>query len=289
MVYKVPANENEIPDIDKAVSISFKQNSIGEFVLDETSKACQALLPLPRPAVQVSRSGLKQTFNLVDRLRDRGKLTPDFGSLRVQKWIPVFVYDHMKSNHTGKYMLDGAEFLGEGRTVASVFIMRGKPLPVVFKADSTSFKEGGVILGEVYAVPPEGILHLDNIKRNNLQHRRELITVSLMDQPYEGKKKKIIYPTVKCFMYLGVESHWKATGRMQMYPRYEPSDKRIKHHYFEYDGDATRTRLVPIGYSPGRVPASYPGMGHNSHPDNNPPWEDRMATVWADGYYGGDN
>ena len=144
---------------------------------------------------------------ITDELLDRWEHTPDFHNLKLQRYHPVFVYGTLKQGEKNHRLLKDCPYLGIGESVTPCFQMRSYAgmFPILkseTRKDKMQYCE--YVLGEVYAVPPERILHIDKLEDNGYMFQRELKHVWLPDQSFQGTKG-MVKPSIKAWMYLATE------------------------------------------------------------------------------------
>lgn len=147
----------------------------------------------------------------------RQKTTPDWIERKMEEYIPVFVYGTLRRGFPNHNYLMNYPSLGSGYTTIEKYEMRqtnGGGFPVVFEREPKikGRKRNpvvGKVQGEVYIVDPKGLLYLDRLEGNGRMYQRSLQWIFLQDQ--EGKGYGLP-PSVKCWIYLGVEDFWKHSG-----------------------------------------------------------------------------
>lgn len=161
-------------------------------------------------SVQAHIGGWKNC-DLTDQLFERkNRWTPDYLKLKLEKYIPVFVYGTLKAGMPRHGVLEETVALGDGYTSTAGYQMvkstRGD-FPVVLGQNTVGVL-GQRILGEVYLVSPKHMLNLDKIEDNNTMYKREARYVYLLDQTMKTANG-VIRPSIKCWIYLGVHDFWK--------------------------------------------------------------------------------
>lgn len=148
---------------------------------------------------------VQKDCSITDELLERWKYTPDFHVLKLQDYVPVFVYGTLKRGEANHYMLEDCPFLGLGETVTPCFRMRSYAgmFPIMTSETRKEYqKYTDYVLGEVYAVPPVRLLYIDKLESNGNMFQREEKHVWLPDQTFKGSKGPV-KPSIKVWMYLG--------------------------------------------------------------------------------------
>jgi gamma-glutamylcyclotransferase (GGCT)/AIG2-like uncharacterized protein YtfP len=148
--------------------------------------------------------------DLTDQLLERrNSYTPDFLDRKLEKHIPVFVYGTLKSGFDNHKFLDGSQALGEAYTTTTSYVMEkcdSGAFPVVYALKS-AHPTGQRIYGEVYLVSARHLLNVDVLEKNGQMYQRELRFVHLLEQSFKTKNGSM-RPSLKCWIYLGLESFW---------------------------------------------------------------------------------
>lgn len=144
---------------------------------------------------------------ITDELLERFEHSPDFHLLKLQKYQPVFVYGTLKHGEKNHRLLKDCSYLGLGESVTPCFQMRSYAgmFPILkseIRKDQMQYCE--YVLGEVYAVPPARMLHIDKLEDNGYMFQREMKHVWLPDQSFQGAKG-MVKPSIKCWMYLATD------------------------------------------------------------------------------------
>lgn len=148
-------------------------------------------------------SSILNPVNIIEQLKKRVKYTPDFGELRKQKNILVFVHDNMKIGYKFNYILWGSKYLGEGHTHSNTFLMKNAGgEPIVFEQ-----KNGYHIRGQVFAVDVMQIMMMDHMHYNTAANNRMTRGVYLTDQ-FALIHSANRHPLVQCQMYIADHDWW---------------------------------------------------------------------------------
>lgn len=172
----------------------------------------------------------QSSIDIIKELRKRGQYTPDFDKIRQFKSTIVFVYDDFKKTKPYHSLLLDSYYLGDARTCSDSFAMKGSSYPVAFKNNNHNHERGN-IKGEAYAVTPETLMRMDQIKSNRCMFNREKRNVFLLDQEFPGKKKTS--PSVQAWMYIGNEGFWKGQT-LDLCPSSLPINGKTKNKVYCY-------------------------------------------------------
>ncbi len=146
---------------------------------------------------------------LTDELLERrNRFTPDFLDRKMEKQIPIFVYDRMRAGSSNFSFVKDAIPLGEAYTTAANFVMETAEddQAVVFQLEQPN-SAGHRVYGEVYLVSPKDLLNIDYLVQNNIRFERSLRYVFLQEQSIPAKNKTM-RPSVKCWIYTGKKTFW---------------------------------------------------------------------------------
>lgn len=168
---------------------------------------------------------------VIKKLKNIEKFTPDYGTIRLHRDIIVVVYDDMKSRGLENFILRDSKYLGEVKSTGNNYIMKINP-PVAFFIDKTNEKQRGFIRGEAYAVNPITLANLDYYKSNLQKVKRVKKYFFLLDQDYptkNGTKK----PSVEAFVWVGLPAYWNDKAGMYTAPSVSPQGDKSK-RYYEY-------------------------------------------------------
>lgn len=174
--------------------------------------------------------------NLIPDLEVRGFHTPDFHELKRHTDIPLFVYGSYKSkepNH--KYLAKHAKYLGEGRTAISGYSLKENSdgEVVMFNEVNSQSYAKGYINGELYAVPFEVILILDQFLGNGYYFERTKKNILCLDQVGIKSSHK---PYIGAQIYMGVPSSWRDKG-LHTSPSYFVNKRHsnsVRERHFSY-------------------------------------------------------
>lgn len=146
--------------------------------------------------------------HVTDELMTRmNNYTPDYLDLKMEKNIPIFIYDSLKTGGQMNAQVSDGTFLGDAHTMTQSYDMRVNcetNEPVAF-----SSMNGHYLQGEVYIVQAYDILNLDYLFGNNHRYKREIKFIALDDQTMPLKKSSIQRPAIKCWVWIGLEDYWK--------------------------------------------------------------------------------
>lgn len=155
-----------------------------------------------------------------DLLRRRDSHTPDWLKIKLQEFVPLFVYDSLKIGGFDHEFLERTDvfYLGEARTCIPCFMMKKSEngLPVGQKLPKST-AESGYIFGDVFAVNPMVILELDRLYMNTDSFDRTREMIFMMDQSYKTNNGPA-RPSVKAYTYLMNEVFWKDMELRDMIP-----------------------------------------------------------------------
>jgi len=151
---------------------------------------------------------MKSCFLTDEALERDNRFTPDYLKLKLQKYVPLFVYGEMKVGCPAFAQIKGSIYLGEARTTTQNFYMEtadDNNQPVVFETNGPT-TIGRHILGDVFLVDPYQMLNLDYIQQNSVAYNRKERFCYLMEQTVPSKTR--FKPSLKCFIYLGDPTYW---------------------------------------------------------------------------------
>lgn len=156
---------------------------------------------------RVETGEIKKDCNITGELEERWEHSPDYHLLKLNAYVPVFVYGTMKHGEKNHKMVKDCPYLGIGETVTPCFQMRSYAgmFPILkseVRKDQQQYCE--YVLGEVYAVPPARLLHIDKLEDNGYMFQREMKHIWLPDQSFKGAKG-MVKPSIKCWIYLATE------------------------------------------------------------------------------------
>lgn len=168
----------------------------------------------------------------LDTLSKRGQHTPDAAKIRLQDNILLFVYDNLMLGGTDNSYLRGFPYLGKAKSVTDNFVVKYSDQKSVIAFNTTHKDEkGGYICGEVYAVKPNTIFELDELKDNGGYFIRIEKHLVLTGQFYNGKDKQIKHPVLPCTMYVGNRKKWPIVQMNNIGCLLTNKNKRIYEHY----------------------------------------------------------
>lgn len=176
--------------------------------------------------VKITEKDLK-ALSIIDKLEERGKYCPDFGTLRKYEYHLLFVYDSLKVYQDLNYYLksfENVKYLGEGRTHTNSYIVKkyGDDDVIAFDDFDPFSNIKAKIIGDVFAVPPEVLLELDILKEHTILTNRKKRSVLLKDQ-FVGLRS-IQNPFVQAHIYLGIKDIWSLEKGVPVY-RFSAWDK----------------------------------------------------------------
>lgn len=170
-------------------------------------------------------------------LRDNDH-TPDWLDLKLETYIPIFVYGTLKKGGILHKHIAGFPSLGAGFTVSSTFIMRdveGK-FPSVVDGDPKNKTFSGRVVGEVFMVSPITILELDTAESNGEMFHRRQHWIMLLNQEYRTKTGKS-RPSIKSWMYIGDPDFMETVSSSICVIHRESPDSPLLDKYFEWNND----------------------------------------------------
>lgn len=150
---------------------------------------------------------VEKDCNLTGELEERWGNTPDFHILKLYQWIPLFVYGTLKFGENNHKLLNGCPYLGLAETVTPCFRMKSYAGMFPILKSETRKEEMNrceYVLGQVYAVPPKRLLHIDKAEDNGYMFQREQKHVWMPDQQFKGTKG-MVKPSIKAWMYLATD------------------------------------------------------------------------------------
>jgi gamma-glutamylcyclotransferase (GGCT)/AIG2-like uncharacterized protein YtfP len=100
----------------------------------------------------------------------------------------VFVYGTLKKGYGNHYLLENAEFLGEGFT-AGKFLLYNVGFPYAIPVNSDC-ENGYRLKGELYKVDFETFLRLDRLEGYPEHYKRKIIVVEWKDKDGKWKRSK---------------------------------------------------------------------------------------------------
>lgn len=158
-----------------------------------------------------NKQEIKRLPNITEVMQQRQRFTSDWNKLKEFENILVFVYDDFQQNGSFNKAFTDCHYMGEAVTVMDNFTLKrdDETGTRIALQKSTGTYFSGKLCGEVYAVPPHIIQQLDEFKGEG--YVRISTYVFLTDQTYPSiltSENKNFHPSVKTFMYLGVESMW---------------------------------------------------------------------------------
>lgn len=159
---------------------------------------------------------LLESCHLTEELiKRKNSTTPDFLERKLERHIPVFIYDDMKSGMKNHSMMDGTIWLGDAYTTTQGYVMERSEIdtPVVFDSGGLS-SAAHRIYGEVYVIDAMKLLEIDRMNANNEMFSREMKFVCLLEQTVKPGIK--LRPSLKCWMYLGLDNFWVTTATKSM-------------------------------------------------------------------------
>lgn len=169
--------------------------------------------------------------NIIKIIKDRSLYTKDFEKFKRKENVILFVYDDYKQDYSNhKYIKRHGQFLGRARTHTAFYDLEltKDDEPILFDSIGVT---SGYVYGEAYAVPPEFILVLDQIKQNNTLFLRSQRSILLMDQiapTVHGAR-----PFVQSMIYVGISEAWDKNNLRKAASYFTTSkDKRVK--FYEY-------------------------------------------------------
>lgn len=159
----------------------------------------------------------KECFVTDELERRRNSFTPDFLDLKLQEYIPVFVYGTLKIGQKRFDILQDQVYLGEAYTATQNYLMENSEMdfPIAFDAKVVNPKSAS-LFGEVFLVKPEIMLELDRIESNGEMYERKERWLYLLDQKVSHTRFR---PSLKCWVYLGKDSFWRNYTTSLMIPR----------------------------------------------------------------------
>lgn len=153
------------------------------------------------------------SHELMEVLEHRELMTPDFTELKQKPWHFVFVYGTLKKDFNNHYLLSESVYIGKGITLAGTFKMlrtgSSYGFPIVFDGERST--ASGRITGEIYAVKPEVVAHMDELESNGIMYNRKQVRVE--HRTDKGVKFQ------NCFMYVGSPEYWNNTDTLDECPR----------------------------------------------------------------------
>ena len=172
--------------------------------------------------------------SIIDKLWSREERTPDFSTLRMYDYIPVFIYDNMKIGCLNEDMIRGSKFLGNAHTATEAYCLE-ETMPgrntLCFKDDNVKSLKRAKVRGEMFGIPPEVILDLDRFLLNGTIYERTLRTFFLEDQAYVIRNGKERIPSLRAWIYLAIPKYWekfnKRSGQMFTHPK----NRHLKNYY----------------------------------------------------------
>jgi len=156
---------------------------------------------------KVETGEIRKDCDLTTELENRWEHTPDFHLLKLNTYVPVFVYGTLKFGEKNHHLLKDCPYLGLAETVTPCFKMKSYSgmFPIlVSETRKEEQKYCEYVLGEVYAVPPKVLLHLDKLEDNGYMFQRELKHVWMPDQQFQGSKG-MVKPSIKVWIYLATD------------------------------------------------------------------------------------
>ena len=179
-------------------------------------------------------ASVQKDCDITGELEARWQNTPDFHILKLQTYVPVFVYGTLKYGEPNHKLLKGCPFLGIGETVTPCFKMKSYAgMFPILKSElrKEELNKCEYVLGEVYAVPPKRLLHIDKLEDNGYMFQREVKHVWMPDQSFQGSKG-MIKPSIKVWMYLGTDFF----EDFDTLPDTQTT-KHLNRRYFNWEGD----------------------------------------------------
>lgn len=169
------------------------------------------------------------SLNILERLKERTKYTPDFSTLRWFPEIPLFVYDSLRlGGDDHESVMNGSKFCGKAHSVTPHFsLSRKTDIPVCFNETNECIWRSHV-RGELFVVSIEHIHTLDVILMNGFKYKRIPFKVFLEDQSPVGAPKIEQIPWVNAFIYLGIKEYWKVKELIRL-PNTEHRNNSILH------------------------------------------------------------
>lgn len=150
-----------------------------------------------------------KSVDIVRELEDREKYSPDFHKLRINKLIPVFVFDTTKKYAAdNKTYFENTEYYGDAITLKSSYLMKinEDKDPIVFESNESNCRK---IIGSLYGVSPKHIIALDRFNKNNHCTHRKLIDVCALDQSFGSSLKYTNgIPIIEAWTYFGDQKWW---------------------------------------------------------------------------------
>lgn len=185
---------------------------------------------------------------LLNKLKERSKMTPDYPVIKFRMEHLVFVYDELQDGtFEAKTQFEGAQYAGRAITLNTNFRMKmdGRDGPVVFDYNGDV---RGAIEGCAYVCGPQHILNLDGYYNNNVKMKRVLKKIVLFDQkdatslngvPIVREKQ---YRQCYAWMYLGIEKAWENFGLLfkplrQNMVKVDAIRDRPKYEFDPYESD----------------------------------------------------
>ena len=148
---------------------------------------------------------VRKDCDLTGELSERWVNTPDFHILKLHQFVPVFVYGTLKYGENNHKWLKDCPFLGIGETITPCYRMKSYAgMFPILKSETRKeeISKCEYVLGEVYAVPPKRLLHIDKVEDNGYMFQREMKHVWMPNQSFQGTKG-MVKPSIKVWIYLG--------------------------------------------------------------------------------------
>lgn len=179
--------------------------------------------------------------NIISDLTKRGEFTPDLKDLKRKTHVVLFVYDEMMHNGEDAFLLKKhCKYLGRARTHSNAYVLRrfgsgNKSYPILLEENEANSFKRGYVFGSAWAVPPEVLILLDEIKSNGLTYNRAKRSFLLIEQ--DTVLKSGARPYVQGHVYLGVEQFWKDMGltlESSYISNVQGAGNGSKRRYYEY-------------------------------------------------------
>lgn len=184
-------------------------------------------------------------------LMSRKVFSPDIRELE-NNALPTYVFIYGK-HEIGKILFPlclektpGVQYLGRGLSCLNTFQMKrtygntsSTDRGVVFKTPNAAGSVVGKVIGDLFAVPPSVILHLDRMYKNNVEYTREKHWMVALEQEIEREEqekmtilKGKLRPFVNANIYIGIPEYW-STVKSALH--FCPKVKYKDHSFFSWD------------------------------------------------------
>jgi hypothetical protein len=185
--------------------------------------------------------------------------TPDIARLQQYKVQLLFVYDECMKQHQRHSLIQPAEFQCTAFTEGQFSLWKKKlgkesfPIPL---NTSSSMAPHSIIKGELWAIPPDNLVQLDNHKLNTVQFIRKRVRLIVpytqqvwaRDRDTSARIYNLATPPnssilqvprtalIKAWMYVGIDSFWDdqldAGYLFSPVRNYTPNNFKLTNYYY---------------------------------------------------------